>query len=160
MALFTTNIPRSYIRRHMKPKHADGPWGEAIVYWLNERGWQQADLVRKGQGTLTKNTVSTAFRGLDVNTMTLRLIAAVFEVPIEDVLVSPERKADSEIRKQEIQEITESVYSRMTATPPAQPAADKKPSPVMLEKLARKAMRRVRVIPNRHKKAAKKRHRP
>ncbi len=86
-----------------KPAHGDGPWGDAIAYWLNVRKWRQADLVRAA-ASLSKNTISIAANGFDVNTATLRAIAKALKVPIEDVLVSPERRQTREEQRRMIQE--------------------------------------------------------
>jgi len=126
MPLFTGPVAGSYSRRHMpQPKSGDGPWGDAIRYWLLRRGMQQADLVRTIKamnGTTTANTLSTAFRGLDCNTRTLRIIAAALKVTIDEVLVSPDRKSDVEARKAFVQEVTERVVRDLElATRPAPP---------------------------------------
>ncbi len=135
MALFTVTTRRDYAQGHMpQPTLGDGPWGEAIEYWLNQRRWQQADIVRalealyppakgkKAKGN--KNTVSTAARGFDCNTQTLRRIARALEVPLDQVLVSPLRRAANEDRRKLALDITEQVLRRMESagSPVALPA--------------------------------------
>jgi hypothetical protein len=102
-------------------EHGDGPWGEAIEYWLKVKRWKQADLRRafeelpdlqRGGG---KNTVSTAVRGLDVNTSTLRGIAKAFGVPLEEVLVSPDRRSAKERERELVEQISAKVYRDVTA---------------------------------------------
>ncbi len=120
MPLFTGSAAGGYSRRHMpQPKSGDGPWGDAIRYWLTRRGMQQADLVRaiKGlNGTTTPNTLSTAFRGLDCNTRTLRIIATALKVSLDEVLISPDRKSDVEARKAFVAEVTERVVRDLELT--------------------------------------------
>lgn len=126
MALFTGMPSGGYPRGRMPlPEKSDGPWGEAIQYWLAFRGWKQADLIReiqkaepstsktdkKNKGN--KNTVSNAALGRDCNTRTLRVIATALNVPLDAVLVSPDRKSANEARKQMIMEITESVVRKI-----------------------------------------------
>jgi hypothetical protein len=113
MALFTTGAVGGYSRRQMpQPKTGNGPWGDAIRYWLRRRNMQQADLMRAIKDmreTTTANTISNAALGRDCHTKTLRIIAAALNVSIDEVLVSPDRKSDAEARKLMIQEITERV---------------------------------------------------
>lgn len=117
MALFTEKSEGQYAQPHMpQPAKGDGPWGEAIAYWLNVRHWRQADLVRATKGGLSKNTVSIAFNGLDVNTETLRIIAKALNAPLDEVLVSPDRKSANETRKQMVIEIAERVLRDVEST--------------------------------------------
>lgn len=122
MALFTDDAERQYARRHMpKPASEDGPWGEAIRYWLNERGWRQADLaVATG---IRANTISRTARGFDTTTRVLRKIADTLKVSIDDVLVSPERKLANEDRRRMAREIAEDVLRAMDARSPAAQAS-------------------------------------
>lgn len=89
-----------------QPTRGDGPWAAAIDYWLREKGWLQADLVRRieelGEKT-GKNTVSSATNGRDVNTRSLRIIAQAFGVPLAAVLVSPEQLRAGEEMQRTIQ---------------------------------------------------------
>jgi hypothetical protein len=115
MALFTGRSRADYPRVHM-PKAAtgDGPWGEAIEYWLNRKNWRQSDLLREihnlnAHAKTSKNTISSAARGLDVSTRVLRVIAGALKAPLDSVLVSPERKLANEDRRRLAIEISEQV---------------------------------------------------
>jgi hypothetical protein len=125
MALFTGKVREGYPAEQMpKPATGNGPWGEAISYCLDKRRWRQADLVRAAQAIdpkKSKNTISTATRGLDCNTNTLRVIAAALEVALDEVLVSPARKSAQDRRRQMILDITEQVVRRVDATEGAGP---------------------------------------
>src|SRR4051812_42018863 len=115
MALFTATAAAGYARQHMpQPKSGSGPWGEAIRYWLKEKDMRQADLVRavhvaNPQETITANTISNASRGLHCSTRTLEQIALALKVPLDEILVSPDRRSAQEARRQMVQEITEHV---------------------------------------------------
>jgi transcriptional regulator with XRE-family HTH domain len=102
-----------------KPPSGNGPWGEGITYWMNRRGMRQADLLRAVVASdgkpISKNTVSDASRGLDVNTDTLRRIAKALDVPLADVLVSPERREHNEARRAMIIEIVERAMHQLDA---------------------------------------------
>lgn len=128
MALFTGGEWESYPHPQMpKPASADGPWGEAITYWLNARGWRQADLLKAVHdvgGTTNKNTISSATRGYNCSTRVLRVIASALKVPLEDVLVSPDRKSASEERRQLITEAVDRAmreYDARNAPKPPHP---------------------------------------
>lgn len=119
MTLFTATSADGYPRRHMpQPKTGNGPWGEAIRYWLKQRDMQQADLmraIRDLRHKTTSNTISNASRGLDCHTKTLRIIATALNVSVDEILVSPSRQSDTERRKLMIQEITERVVRTMSS---------------------------------------------
>ncbi len=129
MALFTSGVAGGYSSRQMpQPKTGNGPWGDAIRYWLRRRNMQQADLMRaikEMRHSTTANTISNASLGRDCHTKTLRIIAAALNVSIDEVLVSPDRKSEAEARKLMIQEITERVVravdapAGLSALPPA-----------------------------------------
>lgn len=157
MELFTGTATTHYPRGQMKVKtQGTGPWGDAIKYWLKLRGWVQADLVAavkaleatadKPKGS--KNTVSRAFRGLDVNTSSLVLIAKALDVDIEDVLISPLRQLANDERRKEIQviseSVTENIWRRMTAPSRTAPSAAPVPSThVIAPKILDAALKRV-----------------
>jgi len=126
MALFTGALADGYSRQHMaQPKSGNGPWGEAIRYWLKLRDMQQADLmraIRELRHKTTSNTISNASRGLDCHTKTLRIIATALNVSLDEILVSPSRQSESERRKLMIQEITERVVRAMQQ--PVAPTSD------------------------------------
>ncbi len=151
MALFTGMSSGDYSRQHMpQPAKSDGPWGEAIQYWLDVKGWRQADLIREIQNLQkpeaavragkrkkskgNKNTVSTACLGRDCNTKTLRIIATALGVPLDGVLVSPDRKSANEARKQMILEIAEKV-ARELEKPPAYATTHETPLPTIQQKV-------------------------
>jgi transcriptional regulator with XRE-family HTH domain len=125
MALFTGGVRADYPRPHMpQPKRGDGPWGEAIVYWLKDRNMRPAELARATG--VRPNTISRIVRGFDTTTRVLRLIAAALDLPIDAVLISPDRKSANEARKQMILEVTERVVrhidqSGLPALPQAKP---------------------------------------
>jgi transcriptional regulator with XRE-family HTH domain len=113
MALFTGTATQGYACAPMpRPPRKNGPWGDAINYWLDDRGWNQTDLrkaIGDGGAALSKNTIGNAARGFDVSTRVLRIIATALGVPVEAVLVSPNRQSAQEERRQMIFEITERV---------------------------------------------------
>ncbi len=130
MALFTTPSAGGYSSRQMpQPKTGNGPWGDAIRYWLKKRDMIQADLWRviqeQGHKTTT-NTISNACLGRDCNTNTLRIIATALNVPLDEILVSPDRQSESERRRLMILEITEHVVRAVDTrgTPQAAPSID------------------------------------
>jgi len=118
-----TNLPQAHregdARRVPQPPLSDGPWGEAIRYWLNERKWLQADLSKKTG--IRPNTISRATRGFHTTTRVLERIAQVFKVPLDDVLVSPNRKLANEQRRRWAVDIAEDVLRRMEARASAAP---------------------------------------
>lgn len=132
MPLLAGRYVEGYPRTRMpRPAYGDGPWGEAIRYWLTVRKLRQSDLVRlmrdrDPKDTTTPNTISNATRGLPTTTRVLDKIARALKVPIDAVLVSPERKLANEERRQLIQEITERVVRTMESGPavPAEPTAE------------------------------------
>jgi transcriptional regulator with XRE-family HTH domain len=84
-------------------KRDNGPWGEAIRYWLNERKLRQADLVK---GTkIQAKTISRITRGFHTQTRVLEVIAKCLGVSLDRVLVSPLRWGPTEDRKQLIRSI-------------------------------------------------------
>jgi len=123
-----------------QPAQADGPWGEAIRYWLNVRTMRQADLARETD--IEAKTISSVTRGFHTTTRILQRIAEALEIPLDAVLVSPDRKSANEARKQMILEITEHVTKQVEAA--QQPA----PKPALTEaqqaaQIERDAMRAV-----------------
>jgi transcriptional regulator with XRE-family HTH domain len=117
MTLFTGASAEGYPRGHMPAASiGDGPWGEAISYWLKRKGWRQADLVKAIQNqhkNTSKNTISKAVRGFDTTTRVLRTISQALQVPLDLVLVSPDRKSANDARRQMVAEITEQVVRTM-----------------------------------------------
>src|SRR5262249_32105724 len=71
----------------------EGPWGDALQYWLKTRDLRQADVVRASG--LQPKTISRVARGLHTQTRVLASIAMFLGVPIEHILVSPLRSAAS-----------------------------------------------------------------
>jgi len=67
----------------------DGPWGEAIQFYLRERRMSQAEICRMTK--LTSNTVSKAARGFHTNTQTLTKIARALGVSLKDLMADPHR---------------------------------------------------------------------
>lgn len=90
---------------------SDGPWGEAIRYWLHHRKMRQADLAELTG--IRANTISRATRGFDTTTRVLRKIADAFRVPIDLVLVSPDRKLANEDRRRMALEVAEEVLRKL-----------------------------------------------
>lgn len=118
MPLFTVRAPRDYAASHMpQAEMSDGPWGEAIRYWLNQRKMRQADLA--GLTGIRANTISRATRGFHTTTRVLSKIAVAFRVPIDVVLVSPERKLANEDRRRLAVEISERVLRELEGPPRA-----------------------------------------
>lgn len=117
MALFTSRVGHAYAQRHMpKPATGDGPWGEAVEYWLKEKKIRQADLARVTG--IEPKIISKIARGFHTSTRSLARIAAALELPLDAVLVSPDRKSLLEERKGMILEITELVTRRVEGRPP------------------------------------------
>jgi len=115
MPLFTGGSRQGYARSQMpRPEYRHGPWGEGIRYWLEKRGKLQAELAR--EANVNANTMSRATRGLHVNTSSLERIANALQAPIEDVLVSPERKTRRDDERKLIQDITERVARQILET--------------------------------------------
>jgi len=82
-----------------------GPWGEAIDYWLKQRGLRQSDLVK---GTrIEAKTISRIARGFHTQTRKLELIAKFLTVPLERILVSPLKSGPGEDRRQLVRGIIE-----------------------------------------------------
>lgn len=98
-----------------RPKSGDGPWGEAIQYWLVKRAVQQADIAR--EASIRANTMSRAARGLDTTTRVLKKIAAAFQVPVDDVLISPERRMVDKERQEMIRMAVEEALRRTAPQP-------------------------------------------
>lgn len=114
MALFTSREGRDYARGHMpKPKTADGPWGEAIRHWMDVKKISQADIARETK--IQPKTVSRIVRGFHTQTRLLERIAAVFDVPLDAVLVSPARRLANEERRRMIIEITDEAMRKYEA---------------------------------------------
>jgi len=155
MALFTGRLRADYAQPHMpQPAQADGPWGEAIVYWLNARRWRQADLAR--ETGIEPKTISSVTRGFHTTTRILQRIAEALQIPLDAVLVSPDRKSANEQRKQMIQEITERVVRHIEA--PAIPGVTLPPNPsaVIARAEQRLAEEVARLPPPRKRKKRKK----
>jgi transcriptional regulator with XRE-family HTH domain len=90
---------------------SDGPWGDAIRYWLNQRKMRQADLAELTG--VRANTISRVTRGFPTTTRVLAKIAVAFRVPIDVVLVSPELKLANEKRRRLALEISERVLREL-----------------------------------------------
>jgi len=102
-----------------KPAIGNGPWGEAVEYWLKEKKIRQADLAR--MTGIEAKIISKIARGFHTSTRSLERIAIALELPLYAVLVSPDRKSAAEERKLMIQEITERVVRSIDTTPSALP---------------------------------------
>lgn len=105
MLKFTGAARDSYPQDDMPDDAAplgDGPWGEAVRYWLHKKKLRQAALVR-GTG-LTANTISGIVRGLPTQTRSLDLIARWLKVPLAAVLVSPLKQGDDKTQRQRTRE--------------------------------------------------------
>lgn len=88
MSLQSPSYPSRMAKR--AAKKGDGPWGDAIQYWFREKNLRQSHVV-EGTG-MSPNKASRAANGLDVRMETLRQFAEFFGVPLESVLVSPQRR--------------------------------------------------------------------
>lgn len=106
MALLSNHVGRPYAHGLMPAvKTGQGPWGDAIKYWLPRRNMRQADLARVTG--IEEKTISSMARGFHTTTRKLEAVAKAFGVPIDEVLVSPNRQLANEDRKREIQEAVE-----------------------------------------------------
>jgi transcriptional regulator with XRE-family HTH domain len=126
MGLFTARKRYGYARFGMpKPKTGDGPWAEAIRYWLDIDKLTQADLVRllnekefakayKGKPVQAK-TVSRIVRGFHTQTRLLARIAAALKQPLDAILVAPTRTLANEKRAQLARQISEEVLRTLDA---------------------------------------------
>jgi len=113
MALLSEASRPNYPSPQMpQPARGDGPWGEAIAYWLDRRQWLPADLIEAADGAISKNTVYEACKGKDVNTSSLRVIASLLNAPLDEVLVSPARL---KARDQQREVIYEAVSAALRA---------------------------------------------
>jgi len=110
--------------RMPKAKRGDGPWGEAISYWLEINNQTQADLIRllnapafiKTYGKpVQAKTVSRIVRGFDTQTRVLRRIAAALGKPLDLILVAPGRMLANEKRVLLTRQITEEVLRSLDA---------------------------------------------
>lgn len=101
-------------------RKGDGPWGEAIQYWFKDKHLRQSHVV-EGTG-MSPNKASRAANGLDVRMETLRQFAEFFEVPLESVLVSPERRLSPDVERKLTAKLAEDVSSLLErARPTTQP---------------------------------------
>jgi transcriptional regulator with XRE-family HTH domain len=126
MPLVAATRRNGYARVEMpKAKQGDGPWGEAIRYWLGVQNRTQADLVRllndkdfvkayKGR-PVTAKTVSRIARGFDTQTRLLRRIAAALNLSIDVILVAPGRTLANERRIELARQISEEVLRTLEA---------------------------------------------
>lgn len=114
MTLFTATAAEGYSSQRMpQPAFADGPWGEAIRYWLNVRKLRQSDLVARTD--LQANTISRATRGFHTTTRVLEKLAKALDIRFDEILVSPDRKSANEERRRLAVEISEQVLRTMEA---------------------------------------------
>jgi transcriptional regulator with XRE-family HTH domain len=99
MGFFTNAARHGYSREEMpQAKRENGPWGEALRHWLNEKNLRQADLVK---GTkIQAKTISRIARGFHTQTRVLEDVARFLGVPLERVLVSPLRQNPNEDGRQ------------------------------------------------------------
>ncbi len=97
-------------------KKGDGPWGDAIQYWFREKNLRQSHVV-EGTG-MSANKASRAANGLDVRMETLRQFAEFFGVPLESVLVSPERRLSHVEERQLLDKVQSDVKRMMTLNRP------------------------------------------
>ncbi|HEY6380742.1 MAG TPA: helix-turn-helix domain-containing protein [Pseudolabrys sp.] len=108
-----------HAREVPQPAFSNGPWGEAIRYWLKERKWLQADLAK--ETGIRANTISRVSRGFHTTTSILERIAKAFNVPLDDVLLSPDRKLTNDHRRRLAVDIAEDVLRRMETRKAAAP---------------------------------------
>lgn len=108
----------SYAPRMAKraARKGDGPWGDAIQYWFKEKNLRQAHVV-EGTG-MSANKASRAANGLDVRMETLRQFAEFFGVPLEFVLVSPERRLSQDVEKRVLDKVQSDVKRMMALSRP------------------------------------------
>jgi transcriptional regulator with XRE-family HTH domain len=108
----------SYAPRMAKraAKRGDGPWGDAIQYWFKEKNLRQSHVV-EGTG-MSPNKASRAANGLDVRMETLRQFAEFFGVPLESVLVSPERRLSQAEEKRVIDKVQSELRRTMALNRP------------------------------------------
>jgi len=133
----TTGHSYSAVQAMPQPAIANGPWGEAIRYWLSVRKLRQADLARpvsKGGTGLRANTISRVTRGFDTTTRVLRRIATALDIPLDQLLVSPQRHHESEDRRRLAIEIAERVLRTLEQRDPYNDRAS------AIETLARQAL--------------------
>ena len=88
--LVTAAVPPYALPVPKDKRTGDGPWGEAIQYWLKEKQLRQAHIV-EATG-MDPNKVSRAANGFTVRWDALKQIAEFLDVPFESVLVSPLRR--------------------------------------------------------------------
>jgi transcriptional regulator with XRE-family HTH domain len=106
-------------------KHGTGPWGEAIRYWLPKKNMRQVDLARVAN--IEEKTISKITRGFHTTTRQLEKIARAFQVPIDDVLLSPDRRLTNADRHRLINEISASVTEKVYREIEGRSAADAGP---------------------------------
>ena len=88
-------------QRKTDVKQGHGPWGAAIRYWLAHLNMNQAALAR--QSGLEEKTISTMVRGFHTSTRKLEEVANALGVPLEQILVPPDRQKELEDEKRAIQ---------------------------------------------------------
>ena len=75
------------------PPKGTGPWGASLRYWLPRRDMRQSDLARATG--ITPKTISSIVRGFHTTTNNLARIAWALDVPLDQLLVSPDQRRDA-----------------------------------------------------------------
>lgn len=122
-------VPRYAGRLVVLAERRDGPWGEAIVYWLRRARLTQQQLAEKTG--MAPKTISGIVRGFHTRTENLQRIADVLGVTLDQVLIAPERRMTSELQKRIVFEAAAHAMRQM-----AESSASEDEAFAQLDKLA------------------------
>lgn len=115
MALLSTGPGRAYAQGSMPAvKTGNGPWGEAIRYWLPKRNMRNADLARATG--IEEKTIGKMARGFHTTTRKLEVVAVALGVTLEEILVSPDRIRASENLERLIRDAVSAVLRESGST--------------------------------------------
>ena len=91
-------------------------WGEAIAFYLNERGWTQRQLAEKA--SVRPNTLTNLVKhGRDSDTATLSRIAAALKVDLSELFLTREQIAILRShRESRVERLTEAVMRELSDT--------------------------------------------
>lgn len=151
MALSTDRVRHDYPQGRMPAvKTGTGPWGDAIKYWLPRRNMRQADLARLTG--IEEKTISSMARGFHTTTRKLEAVAMAFKVPLDQVLVAPNRQQANEDRKREIQEAVETALRNLDERQPPPPPSLEAQFEQAITRVERRAARVQRITKPKSKK--------
>ena len=91
-------------------------WGEAIAFYLNERGWTQRQLAEKA--SVRPNTLTNLVKhGRDSDTATLSRIAAALKVDLSELFLTREQIAVLRSHRENgVERVREAVMRELSGT--------------------------------------------